>query len=92
MAHHARLHLGWNDLGFGEGDVLGSAIGSCSTGTCTWVVLPDSVDKVNGLTIGLTSVFSAATGNIGTVLGRDERHISHRLRGRLRSYLVRRRT
>jgi hypothetical protein len=59
-------------LGFGEQDVLGSAIGTCvssgvNAGTCNWVVLPDSVTKVSGLMNGLSSVYSTATSNIGTV-------------------------
>ena len=55
-------------LGFGEQDVLGSALATCNAGgNCVWVVLPDSVTKVSGLINGLTSYYSAASGNIGTV-------------------------
>jgi hypothetical protein len=55
-------------LGFGEQDVLGSALGTCNAaGSCVWVVLPDSVTKVSGLITGLSSTYSSAASNIGTV-------------------------
>ena len=67
---HVTLSVGASSLtlGFGEQDVLGSALGTCdSKRNCAWVVLPASVSNVIGLTEGLSSDYTNVLGDTGTL-------------------------